>query len=87
MNQRIFSLQSSVPTYEPPVACERSVLEDLILQQWKKITRQELEKTAYSKKKIALLIERKYGVHHALMENYLSNLERTLPITARTARR
>lgn len=70
------------PLNEQPVACDRSVLSHLILQQWKRITCSDLEKTGYGKRSIALLIEQKYGVHHTFTENYLSNLERTLPLAA-----
>ncbi len=51
----------------------------LLQQQWKRLTWDEIEETCFIRREIALLIERKYGIRHTLMENYLSNLERTLP--------
>ena len=56
-----------------------SAIKDLLLQQWNRLTDKELEETGYIKKRIALLIQGKYGIHSLLLENYLSNLERTLP--------
>lgn len=60
--------------------CSRPVARELLLNQWKRLTLSELEATHYIKPGIALLIERKYGIHRSLTENYLSNLERTLPV-------
>jgi hypothetical protein len=37
------------------------------------------EGAGFFKRRIALLIQRKYGIYYQLTENYLSNLERTLP--------
>ena len=70
------------PNDEQSVACDHEVLAKLILQQWERVTRSQLEKTRYIKRKIALLIEQEYGVYHLFTENYLSNLERTLPLAA-----
>lgn len=64
------------------VACSRTVLSELLIQQWKKLTPGEIEKTRFVKRSIALLIENKYGIDHALTENYLSNIEHTLPQAA-----
>ena len=72
---------ASAPAPEWPIACNRRVLCELLLQQWNRLTKYELEKTRYIKHQIALLIERKYGINHILTENYLSNLERTLPMS------
>ncbi|MGE0753987.1 MAG: hypothetical protein AB7L92_02375 [Alphaproteobacteria bacterium] len=65
---------------ERPMNCHPKVLAELLMQQWKQITRKELEATRYRKHNIAMLIEKKYGVDHHLTANYLTNLERTLPI-------
>ena len=68
--------------YERPMRCNKQELGGLLLQQWKSLTRTELDQTRYIKRKIANLIERKYGIHSRITENYLSNLERTLPAGA-----
>lgn len=64
------------------MTCNHQEVRALLLQQWKELTAAEIEATGYSKEKLAQLIERHYGIHHRLGENYLSNLERTLPMTA-----
>jgi len=63
-------------------ACNTDSLKAVLLNQWKRITPRELEETGYIKSKIAFLIECKYGIHSRLTENYLSNIERTLPLHA-----
>lgn len=71
------------PTMQPrPMRCNRQRLSDLLLQQWKRLTQTDLEKVRYSKREIALLIEQEYGVHHLIAESYLTNLERSLPMSA-----
>lgn len=78
MNTPAFQTNSD---YVRPMRCDRRALADLLLQQWSKLSRPELEKTRYAKHEIAMLIEQEYGVHHLIAENYLSNLERALPYT------
>jgi len=65
---------------DQPMRCSRKIIRDLLLVQWKRLTFKEIEATHYSKSKIALLIESKYGIHWRFTENYLSNIERTLPL-------
>ena len=67
---------------EHPMHCSPNILLDLLMAQWKKLTRQEIEATRFYKRRIALLIEQKYGINSLLAENYLTNIERTLPLAA-----
>lgn len=60
--------------------CHPKLLADLLLQQWNQLTKKELDQTHYRKHNIAMLIEKKYGVDHHLTADYLSNLERKLPL-------
>ena len=62
------------------IACDWQAISAQLLSQWKKITKAELERTQHNRYQIALLVEEKYGVHAMLTENYLRNLERTLPL-------
>lgn len=50
-----------------------------ILNQWNNITPSDLEATHHDRKRIAQLVEKKYGVYSAFVESYLKNMERTLP--------
>jgi hypothetical protein len=60
--------------------CNAGELIKILQHHWKKLTRHELERTGLAKRKLALLIQRTYGIGRVLAENYLSNLERTLPL-------
>ncbi len=62
------------------VKCNWRDLSAQLLEQWHDITRQELEATCQNRYAIAALIERKEGVDARMVENYLCNLERTLPL-------
>jgi len=80
--QYTYKTYSRFDAVNQTMRCSRRVIRDLLLQQWKRLTPKEIDETNFSKLKIALLIERKYGIHSRLTENYLSNIERTLPLAA-----
>ncbi len=63
------------------VHCNRNAIKELLMQQWRSLTQEDIEATHYRKAELAELIERRYGIHHRLAENYLNNLQRTLPLT------
>jgi len=62
------------------VSCEWEAFSSQLLSQWGQLTPNELEATGHQRHDIAALIEYKYGINAALIENYLFNLERTLPL-------
>lgn len=62
------------------ISCNWSVLSQQLLEQWERITKPELEATGHNRRRIASLIQRKYGVPVSMAENYLRNFERTLPM-------
>ena len=62
------------------ISCDWQAISAQLLNQWKKISKTDLEKTLHNRHRIAMLVEEKYGVHATLTENYLKNLERTLPL-------
>ena len=62
------------------INCDWKAISTQLLSQWRKISKAELESTHHNRHEIALLVEEKYGVHAVLTENYLKNLERTLPL-------
>jgi hypothetical protein len=59
--------------------CDWLSLRTQLLTQWGLLNGRELDGAGRSRHEIALLVQRKYGVSAPLVENYLSNLERTLP--------
>ena len=75
-------MPSEFSTEEYPMPCNPHLLAHMLLQQWNRLTLSEIEQTQYIKRDLALLIEQKYGINHVLAENYLSNIERTLPLAA-----
>ena len=64
------------------ITCSWTSLSDQILQQWTCISRVELESVGPNRHNIAELISRKYGIACNLIENYLRNFERTMPLPA-----
>ena len=70
------------PHIDMPMKCDHQEIKSLLMQQWKELTEDEIEATEYSKHKLAVLIESHYGIHNRLAENYLNNLERTLPLAS-----
>jgi len=64
------------------LACNWQALREELLMQWKQLTLRELDRAGPNRHRIAQLIARKYGVSFVLVENYLSNFERTLPMAA-----
>lgn len=65
------------------VDCDWPVLRAQLLQQWNRLTPYELEATKHDRRRIAELIQRKYGIPMHMAENYLLNFERTLPLVGR----
>lgn len=82
MTQTAMFFQPQHITADRPMYCNIGTLADTLLQQWKRLTRSELERTRFRKQSIARLIEQKYGVNHVLAEHYLSDIERNLPLHA-----
>ena len=65
---------------EETVDCHWPSLRSQILGQWKRVTLEELDATGSKRYKIALLIQQKHGVSWQLVQNYLMNIERSLPL-------
>lgn len=80
-NRSGFQQVGTIADDQSPIQCNRGMVKSLLLQQWRGLTHDEIEATDYSKASLADLIERRYGIHHQLAENYLNNLERTLPLS------
>jgi hypothetical protein len=77
------SLATYQPDYEPApiIACNWQALRAQLLLQWEQLTARELDKAGPNRHRLALLIESKYGVAAQMIENYLRNFERTMPLT------
>lgn len=62
--------------------CSWGLFRSQLLLQWKRLTPKDLDMTGPDRQRIALLVERKYGIAAHMVENYLRNFERTLPMAA-----
>jgi len=73
---------TSQTTLPAEISCDWRALQAQLLSQWDRLTARELDNTMHNRRQIALLVEHKYGVHYRLVENYLRNFERTMPMAA-----
>jgi hypothetical protein len=62
------------------ITCKWEPFRDQILAQWNRLTAREIDEVGPNRSKLAMLIENKYGIAAHLVENYLRNFERTLPL-------
>lgn len=62
------------------IACRWEALRAQVLLQWNRLTSREVDEAGPDRHRLGLLIQNKYGVAHELVENYLRNFERTLPL-------
>lgn len=65
---------------ENHIACDWELLRTQLLYQWQRLTSVEVDLAGPNRKRIAMLVERKYGIAYQAVENYLRNFERTLPL-------
>jgi hypothetical protein len=66
--------------YNRIAACDWPSLRNQLLAQWSRLSKAQIDKVGPNRHKIAMLVENQYGISAPLVENYLSNLERTLPV-------
>lgn len=77
---------SSIPQARSPaneevgLRCSWHEMRIQLLQQWNRLNEQDVDKAGNNRHKIAQLIQREYGISALLIENYLRNFERTLPV-------
>ncbi|MES2984724.1 MAG: hypothetical protein V4735_06020 [Pseudomonadota bacterium] len=62
------------------MVCDWQALCAQLLQQWNRLSASDLEDVGPSRRELAALVQRKYDIALPLVENYLANLERTLPL-------
>jgi hypothetical protein len=64
----------------PDMICDWPTLRNQLLLQWNNLTSAEVDKAGPDRHRLALLIQRKNGIPADMVENYLHNFERTLPL-------
>lgn len=62
------------------ITCKWEPFREQILTQWDRLSGREVDEIGPNRSKLAMLIENKYGIAAHLVENYLRNFERTLPL-------
>lgn len=62
------------------ISCDWQALRGQLLIQWPLLMPGEVDRAGHDRQKIALLVERRYGIASRMVENYLRNFERTLPL-------
>lgn len=65
---------------ETHIRCRWEPFRAQILLQWNRLSAREVDEAGPDRNKLAVLIQNKYGVAYELVENYLRNFERTLPL-------
>jgi hypothetical protein len=60
--------------------CNWDIMREQLMHQWALLSEQDLEMAGPDAARIAMLIERKYGIASRLIENYLLNFVRTMPL-------
>lgn len=64
------------------IDCNWQALRKQLLEQWTRLAKKEIDKAGPNRHRLAVLIEQKYGVSQEMIENYLRNFERTMPLMA-----
>ena len=70
--------QNFVDSYD--LRCNWEVLREQLLHQWALLTETDLDMAGPDSQRIAMLIERKYGIASRMIINYLANFVRTMPL-------
>lgn len=60
--------------------CNWELLRKQLLAQWNRLKERDLDITGPHRQRISSLIQQRYGIARELVENYLMNFERTLPM-------
>jgi|GEM_PF-3151216 len=80
MYELVVAQRTPANTNTQKVSCDWRMLRAQLLEQWDELSEFELEATGRDRRRIAALIQRKYGISTDMAETYLYNFERTLPL-------
>lgn len=65
---------------EDHIVCEWETLRTQLLHHWQRLTEAEVDNAGPNRRRIAQLVQRKYGIASVCVENYLRNFERMMPL-------
>ena len=71
-------MDEALPTTR--IQCSWTMLRTQLLKQWNRLSPSELDKAGPDRVRIAGVICDKYDISSILVENYLRNFERTMPV-------
>ena len=74
--------ENSNDNFPDAISCDWDGLCAQLMLQWINLTLEDLSKAGPHRHQIALLIAQKYGVASEMVENYLCNFERTMPLAS-----
>ena len=60
--------------------CNWKLLREQLVKQWPLVSKEELDITGANCARVSSLIAGKYGINPSMVENYLRNCERTMPL-------
>jgi hypothetical protein len=70
----------AAPNVIQGISCQWEALRKQLLLQWARLTPQEVDNAGPWRNKLVALIQKKYGIKPRLIENYMRNFERVLPL-------
>jgi len=74
--------KSTPEYYSSRISCSWKELRTQLINQWPSLGEEELKDTGPDRHRIAELISSRYGISTEMVENYLNNFERTMPMAA-----
>lgn len=82
-SSRQVAFHKAVPEYHSSkISCHWKELRSQLMNQWSRLSEEDLRKTGPDRHQIAELISARYGISPEMVENYLNNFERTMPLGA-----
>ena len=73
--------QSDQSWHRHTITCKWEPLRKLVLVQWARLSAAEVDEAGPNRTRLAQLVHSKYSVPAPMVENYLRNFERMLPLT------
>ena len=76
----VINLDKAIRIVDVDVLCDWPIFCTQLLSQWPRLTLPELNNTKHNRHQVAMLVQQKYNITSQMIENYLWNIERTMPL-------